>query len=595
MAAALLFAISIALRADPPRVVLGERNRVELEIRAPGAPADARLEIWTSVGRVSEVRRESADRFRAAWFRPRERFPQVALLLATVRANGAEDRAWLALPLISSEKLPFHTKPNSSVTLAIGDALFGPVRADGSGRTRVAVNVPPGQRTARVRVRDPFGNVKETSVDLRPPPFQRLKLVPLGDRASWADAGPLRFEIFAVAADGQPAKAAALSSSVDRGQLHPIVEKGPGVFELSYRAPEKAGGVATIRVGIAGDPRKESAAIAILPGPPSQIRLSATPGVVAGAGEARVAAELLDARDNALPSQAIEFSSDFATVEPDGSSARLRVPAAHDGRRQVRMTAKAGVVSGSLIVPLKPGPPARASIRFSPDTARKSETIEALVAVRDAGGKPVSDAVLEIAAEDARTNPPRLLEDGLYAISMQVDRGSGTRSAQLRVRCGTVDERARIEVARSDMADGIAVGTLLGGQSNLSRANAASLQAEVATHVWLPALEVLARTGLLQFASASESVSGVTQRGELRGLSLALGVRASAPLGNRFSVHAAVLAGALRTFGTVTVENGPASGIRQGTAQWGPLGSASVGASMQAGRGRAVAELQLAW
>jgi hypothetical protein len=100
---------------------------------------------------------------------------------------------------------------------------------------------------------------------------------------------------------------------------------------------------------------------------------------------------------------------------------------------------------------------------------------------------------------------------------------------------------------------------------------------------------------LLQFAPASESVSGVAQRGELRGLALSLGARASTRLGNRLALHAALLGGALRSFGTVTVESGAASGIREGMAHWGPLATALVGASMKAGRGRAVAELQLAW
>src|SRR4051812_21651266 len=117
MGAVLLLAISLALHAEPPRLILGERSRVELEILAPGAPADARLELWTSAGRIVEVRREKGDLFRAVYQRPKERFPRVALLLAKLHAYGVEDRAWLALPLIASEKLPVHTKPGSRVEL----------------------------------------------------------------------------------------------------------------------------------------------------------------------------------------------------------------------------------------------------------------------------------------------------------------------------------------------------------------------------------------------------------------------------------------------------------------------------------------------
>jgi len=271
------------------------------------------------------------------------------------------------------------------------------------------------------------------------------------------------------------------------------------------------------------------------------------------------------------------------------------VAAAHDGRREIHVTAKVGTLAGSVAVLLRPGSPARAAIRFPGDSVREGESVDALVDLRDAGGNPVSDAALELVADGARTEPPREVQAGLYAVRMHVDPLAGMRSAQLRVRCGAVDEVARIDVVRDERPDRIAAGALLGGQSNLARANAASVQAELSAHAGSPALEVVARAGLLQFATARDSVSGVSQRGELRGLSFAAGVRASVPLGRLMSIHGALLGGALRSFGAVTVESGPASGIREGTAQWGAFASALLGASIRAGRGRAVAELQLAF
>jgi hypothetical protein len=122
---------------------------------ARGAPADATIELWTSAGRLSEPRRQSAETFRATYFPPRERFPRVALLLATLRAGGARERGWLAIPLIASTPLAVQTKPRSQVELTIGSTVYGPVRADGSGQVRIPVKVPPGVSTARVRVRDP--------------------------------------------------------------------------------------------------------------------------------------------------------------------------------------------------------------------------------------------------------------------------------------------------------------------------------------------------------------------------------------------------------------------------------------------------------
>ncbi|HVI38992.1 MAG TPA: hypothetical protein VM684_22335, partial [Gaiellales bacterium] len=86
MGAILLLAFAAALQAEPPRAVLGETGRVRLRISAPDAPADARIELWSSTGSVVEVKRESAGLFSAAYVPPAQAFPQVALLLATVRA-----------------------------------------------------------------------------------------------------------------------------------------------------------------------------------------------------------------------------------------------------------------------------------------------------------------------------------------------------------------------------------------------------------------------------------------------------------------------------------------------------------------------------
>src|SRR3954470_22531298 len=46
LAASLLVAISVAIKAEPARLVLGERGRIALEIAVPGAPPEAQLEVW---------------------------------------------------------------------------------------------------------------------------------------------------------------------------------------------------------------------------------------------------------------------------------------------------------------------------------------------------------------------------------------------------------------------------------------------------------------------------------------------------------------------------------------------------------------------
>lgn len=510
MGVLLLLALSVAIRAEQPRLVLREASRVTLHISAPGAGPDARLALWTSAGRVIDVQRASGDTFTAVYVPPPQRYPQVAMILATVRDGAATERGWLALPLVASEKLPVQTKPSSRVELSIAGAVFGPVRTDAAGKARIAAKIPPGVRTALIRVRDPFGNVNETAFDLAPPPFPRVRLLALGDRASWADPEPVPLEIFAVAPDGRPAAAADLTVVADRGSIGAVQERAPGVFAVTFRAPDRAPALATIRARVSGAAEGDTVTVTTLPGPAAQIRLSATPAAVTGAGEVRVDAQVVDGRGNPVAADDLRFAVDGATVEQDGTAARVQVPADAEGRRELVVSATARSVRGSIAIALRP----------------------------PAGHEPV-----EIAADE----PDR----------------------------------------------GVAIGALLGGQSNLSRANAGSMQAELSAHAGLRGIELVARGGLLQFAPARAVMTGVPEKGDLRGVSIAAGARASLPLRGRFSAHASVLVGALRSYGTLAIDGGPAAGVTQGTAQWGPLATAAAGVSLRLGRGRAIAELQL--
>ena len=589
-----LLALSIALRAEPARVVLRERDRVELHVAVPGATPDATLEVWTSAGTIANVRRESREMFRATWRAPAERYPQVALVLATVRGAGAQERAWLALPLVAHETLQITTKPRSQVELSLAGATFGPVRADATGKARIKVLVPPGQRTALVHVRDPFGNVNETSVDLRPPPFPRVRLLPLAERASWTDAQPIGLEVFAVTPQGLPAPAAELTLSADRGALGTPQERAPGVFRVTFRAPESAGGFATVRATASHELPGDTARIALLPGPPARIRVRADPAQVSGAGEVRITAEVVDERGNAVAMEGVRLSADAGTLQAEGAAALLRVPAAHEGRKEIRVSAVAGALSGTAAIALRSGAVEHASIRL-PAVAREGDTIEPVVQLTDGGGNPVAGAALSVTAEGARAEAPRELGEGAYTFRLQLPRLAGPEgTAKVRVRAGIAEETVSIPVLHDERPRDVLAGVFAGGQSNLSRANAFSLQAEIAAHPGLAAIEVLARTGFFQYAPAEASPGGISQRAELRALTFAAGARASMPLRGRFSLHATLLAGALRSFGAISVQSGLAAGLRQGTAQWGLFGAAAAGASMGTANGRAFAEVQLA-
>ncbi|GAC1602310.1 MAG: hypothetical protein NVS4B10_14480 [Myxococcales bacterium] len=153
----------------------------------------------------------------------------------------------------------------------------------------------------------------------------------------------------------------------------------------------------------------------------------------------------------------------------------------------------------------------------------------------------------------------------------------------------------------------VSAGLLLRGQSNLSRASGGGAGLEVAAALspeafaGLPAigrLEPLARLEGLQFAAqtqAGASPGDSPRRGNLRAFSLAAGVRATLWAVGPARLHIAALAGAQRAFDTIRIVGGPADGVQQSEARWSVLAATAAGATAPLGRGRALAELQLAF
>lgn len=593
MCLAVLFA-TLALRAEPAHAVLGQVERVELRLDADGADAGALPELWTSAGSISDVRTLSAGTFAATWRAPRERYPQIALIQATLGSGARAQRAWLALPLLSEEPLSISTKPNSEAELLVGGRRFGPVHTDDAGRARIRARLGPDVTTATVRVRDPFGNVNESVIDLRPPPSQRLRLVASARSASWAESAPVLLEVFAVTRAGRPAAARDLRLSAEGGALGPVRAVAPGVFRAELRPGTGTASRATVRARLAGDPRVETLVLALRAGPPAALRLRATPPELAGGGEVAVEATLVDARGNPVEG-AVSFAADGGELVPRGPrTAALRVAAAHGGRASISVRARAGALEASADVALRPGPPARLALALA-EPLREGQAAEAAVELSDEAGNPVPGASLEVVAEGASAGAARELEPGRYAVPLRAEPGTSPGTARVRVRSGAASSEARFEVLPARSLQALTAGILLGGRTNFSRALAAGFEAELSMRPGTRPLALLGRVGLLQFAAQHTQLLApdISQQGELHGLSFALGARAELPLPRGFALQGVLLAGALRSFGSVQIQGGAANGVRQGISSWGPLAMAALGASIGAGQGRAVAELQL--
>lgn len=164
----------LQVKAAPASVVLGRDAQVTLSIsREDGAPPH--VEAAASAGVLVH---ESAEGAPVALFRytpPDVRHPLWATLLFWEPGPGAQrpSPAVLRLPLLGRTTLDIATEPDAQVVVQVQRARFGPVRASPQGLARIAVEVPPGVRSARV-LATAHGEQTEREVQLDVPPARGL-------------------------------------------------------------------------------------------------------------------------------------------------------------------------------------------------------------------------------------------------------------------------------------------------------------------------------------------------------------------------------------------------------------------------------------
>jgi hypothetical protein len=250
MALTALLAISVAVSSSPAGIVLGKDSSARLHVKVTGflgrAVADANVSLSTNLGTVGNVQSTGRGEFAVTYRPPRQRAPAVALIAAEVEADGEHAVGWLALPLSGSDSMTLQTRPRAKVELTIDGVTFGPVTADARGDATVAVVVPPGVAHATMRVVDPLGNVLERPLDLDPPPFARIRAVPVGPPLAAPD-GPLDIEVFAIGPDGSPDRSARIKATADRGTIDGPRRRAD-VAVLRYRPPSDAAGEAHLEI-----------------------------------------------------------------------------------------------------------------------------------------------------------------------------------------------------------------------------------------------------------------------------------------------------------------------------------------------------------
>jgi hypothetical protein len=279
-----LLAIAVSLSADPGTLTLGKDPSARIQIRVTGMfgrpVTGARVSLSTNLGAVGDAQQAADGAYTATFTPPRSRAPAVALIAADAEVDGDHALGWLALPLAGSDSMTLETKPHASVHLRIADRDFGPAMANAKGEVQLQVTVPPGVDKATMHVEDPLGNTADRQLDLDPPPFARMRVIPVGP-AQAASGESLELQAFLVRRDGSPDPDARVTASADRGGVD-VSRNRRGVVAVSWQPPRAATGQTAIEVQGLGERAEVRASIAPGPGRSRSVWLSGFGGPSAG-------------------------------------------------------------------------------------------------------------------------------------------------------------------------------------------------------------------------------------------------------------------------------------------------------------------------
>jgi hypothetical protein len=231
-----------AVTIEPPPAEIREaRSGGPLDLRAPErlllgrdgggwiSVSRAASIVGVSAGKVGALEAAPGGRMRARYTPPDSKLPQWAIVVA----SDGRDVDWMAIALDGQPRIETHTKPNALVSIRVAGVEFGPVRTDGKGRAGQVVVVPPGVGDGRTVAIDRLGNRGETALSLQAPVPNRL----------FAVCERERVRLFAVDGAGRPKGGEKLALSASAGAIDAAVERGPGVYEAAWRAPEGSGEV----------------------------------------------------------------------------------------------------------------------------------------------------------------------------------------------------------------------------------------------------------------------------------------------------------------------------------------------------------------
>ena len=438
----------LSVRAQPDRLVLGPDARAAIEIEGVG---DSPTSLTVNVGRVERLRPAGAGRFVADYVPPAERHPQVAIVAAS--AGGAW--GWTSIPLVGRGLAVARSAPHARIRVTIGDAAFGPVRADASGEARVPVVAPPGAR---------FAYQRDKPLDLNVPPVLHVHLA-LGRPEAPADAAhdlPLR--AFVVAPSGAPRGVAPLRVEVSEGRVVDLAEIAPGSWAGTWRLAPGRAGVARASAGLADEPGlKAVAQVQRAAGSLARLSVQSTDARVAADGAVLLRVIATDAGGNPVetaPEVEVTLGelSKLVRVGPGTWEARLAVPPRVGAIRRLQLVARAGAVEGRTEIEVSAGPPVELEVSSEPAAlvADGGAAARVHVRLRDRFGNPAEGAAPEVVATRRADIAAEPDGPGAWVVRYRPPRAREDRAETLSVRAGGLEGAARVAIVAPERRLGLA-------------------------------------------------------------------------------------------------------------------------------------------
>jgi hypothetical protein len=463
--------------------------------------------------------------------------PGAAPRTVAVAAWAADRAGAVFVPIAGHLELPVRTRRAVSVTVRLPGGTFGPVpvRRD---RATVALVVPPGVARAVVRATDARGGASEEIVGLNPPPTARVAALAA---APEAPAGETRPIVVAVAdTDGGPAPAGpAPRAAVERGRLGTARPRGPGLWELPYRAPGRLG-PDRVTVTARGAPGVE-VQLAVAPAAPHEVLVVLPPAALAPGAPLRAPLVIRDASRNLVTGRQPRATLEGRPVAVEPSGAGWTVVATLPRRVPpggADLAVEVGAARARVRVPMRSAAAASASVAV----AARDRTAELRLRVRDRHGNVVPADGYRVIVAGAQPGAARAAGEDL-AIPLVAD--PDARAAQIEVLAGDASlARARVRFAPPPRALVLGAWAAGGMLSNLGDLTAGRGAAGVAIRRGVGPLELALSAGLEGFAwsdttrlTAAGAERAVDRRLAVLGFPVAL--RARLALTRRLGVSAA--------------------------------------------------------